>query len=76
MARGRRGERVQAILSSQEWMALEDFRQSRRMPSRTAAARELFRRGLAAEGFEVAAFSTESKWFDVVGPNAKAPNSE
>ena len=56
MARDKRGDRVQAFLSSQEWMVLEDFRHSRRMPSRTAAARELFRRGLAAEGFEVAAF--------------------
>ena len=74
MARDKRGDRVQAFLSSQEWMVLEDFRHSRRMPSRTAAARELFRRGLAAEGFEVAAFSTKSKGFDVV--SAKAPNSE
>jgi hypothetical protein len=76
MARGKRGDWVQAVLSSQEWIALEDFRYSRRMPSRTAAARELLRRGLAAEGFEVAAFSTKSKGFDVVGPSAKARDSE
>ena len=76
MARGKRGDKVQAFLSSQEWMSLEDFRHSRRMPSRTAAARELFRRGLAAEGFELAALSTKSKGFDVVSPSAKAPNSE
>jgi hypothetical protein len=76
MARGKRGDKVQAFLSNQEWMALEDFRHSRRMPSRTAAARELFRRGLAAEGFEVAALSTKSNGFYVVSPSAKAPNSE
>jgi hypothetical protein len=72
MARGNRGEWVQAVLSSQEWMALEDFRYSQRMPNRTAAARELLRRGLKAEGFEVAAFSTKSKGFDVGRPTAKA----
>jgi hypothetical protein len=76
MARGKRGDWVQTVLSNQEWMALEDFRYSRRMPSRTAAARELLRKGLAAEGFEVAAFSTKSKGFDVAGPSAKAPNNE
>jgi len=76
MTRGKRGDRVQAVLSNQEWVALEDFRYSRRMPSRPAAARELLRRGLAAEGFEVAAFSTKSKGLDVAGPSAKASNSD
>jgi hypothetical protein len=76
MARGKCGERVQAVLSSDEWTALEDFRYSRRMSSRTAAARDLLTRGLAAEGFEVAAFSTKYKGFDVVGPSAKARDSE
>jgi hypothetical protein len=76
MARNKSGDWVQAVLSNQEWMALEDFRYSRRMPSRTAAARELLRRGLAAEGFEVGAFSTKSQEFDVAGPSAKASNSE
>jgi hypothetical protein len=61
MARGKRSEWVQAVLSSQEWMALEEFRYSERIPNRTAAARELLRRGLKAEGFEVAAFSIKSK---------------
>jgi hypothetical protein len=61
MARGNRGAWVQAVLSSQEWITLEDFRYSQRMPNRTAAARELLRRGLKAEGFEVSAFSAKSK---------------
>ena len=52
------------------------FGYSRRSPSRTAAARGLLRRGLAAEGFEVEACSAKSKGFDLVGPSAKAPNSE
>ena len=75
MAKDKRAERVQAILSSQELMALEDFRYSQRMPSRTAAAREVLRRGLEAEGFEAAAFSIKSKGFEVISLTAKARNS-
>ena len=38
-----------------------------RMPSRAAAIRELLKRGLAAEGFEAAAFGTKSEEFGVIG---------
>ena len=37
------------------------------MPSRAAAVRELLKRGLAAEGFQVAAFGVKSEQFGVLG---------
>jgi hypothetical protein len=37
------------------------------MPSRAAAVRELLKRGLAAEGFEAAAFGSKSEEFGVSG---------
>lgn len=46
-----RGERLQIMLNEDELEALENWRFSRRMPSRAAAVRELLRRGLGAEGF-------------------------
>lgn len=45
-----RAERLQIMLSDDELKALDDWRFSRRMPSRAAAVRELLRRGLLAEG--------------------------
>ena len=44
-----RGERLQIMLATEELVLVDDFRFKRRMPSRAAAVRELFRRGLAAE---------------------------
>jgi hypothetical protein len=38
------------------------------MPSRAAAIRELLKRGLAAEGFEAAAFRSKSEEFGVIEP--------
>jgi hypothetical protein len=46
-----RGERLQIMLTEDELRLLDDWRFSRRMPSRASAVRELLRRGLAAEGF-------------------------
>lgn len=65
-----RGERLQIMLSAAELKVLDDFRFKIRMPSRAAAIRELLRRGLAAEGFEAAAFRSKSEEFGVLG---KAP---
>ena len=62
-----RGERLQIMLSGRELTVLDDFRFRRRMPSRAAAIRELLKRGLAAEGFESAAFGTKSEEFGVTG---------
>jgi hypothetical protein len=66
-----RGERLQVMVSAEELKALEDFRFRTRMPSRTAAIREILKRGLASEGFESAAFGTKSKEFGVVGKTPK-----
>ena len=46
-----RGERLQIMLTEDELRILDDWRFTRRMPSRAAAVRELLTRGLAAEGF-------------------------
>ena len=62
-----RGERLQIMLSADELTVLDDFRFKLRMPSRAAAIRELLKRGLAAEGFESAAFGTKSEEFGVIG---------
>ena len=62
-----RCERLQIMLSDEELKILDDFRFRHRMPSRAAAVRELLKRGLAAEGFEAAAFGTKSEDFGVVG---------
>lgn len=60
-----RGERLQIMLTEQELKALDDWRFSRRMPSRAAAVRELLKRGLAAEGFSLAAAGDQSSSFGV-----------
>ncbi len=62
-----RGERLQIMLSGEELKVLDDFRFKIRMPSRAAAVRELLKRGLAAEGFQVAAFGVKSEQFGVLG---------
>ena len=70
MAKHIRGERLQLMLTPEELTILDDFRYKTRMPSRASAVRELLKRGLAAEGFDAAAFGTKSEDFGVVG---KAP---
>jgi len=55
------------MLSGDELKALDDFRFKTRMPSRTAAVRELLKRGLAAEGFDAAQFGARSEDFGVTG---------
>ena len=62
-----RGERLQIMLSGEELTVLDDFRFRKRMPSRAAAIRELLKRGLAAEGFQAAAFGAKSEEFGVSG---------
>jgi hypothetical protein len=60
-----RGERLQIMLSPEELTVLDDFRFKFRMPSRAATVRELLKRGLAAEGFDQAAFGSKSSEFGV-----------
>ena len=47
-------KRLPVTLSLAEVKALDDWRFAKRMPNRAYALRELLRRGLAAEGFDVA----------------------
>ena len=62
-----RAERLQLMLTPEELTVLDDFRYRTRMPSRASAVRELLKRGLAAEGFDSAAFGSKSEDYGVVG---------
>lgn len=61
-----REERLQIMLTPQERKAIDDWRFDARMPSRAAAVRELLRRGLKGEGFDVADEDTKSSEFGVL----------
>ena len=65
-----RGERLQIMLNADELVLVDDFRFKKRMPSRASAVRELLKRGLAAEGFQLAAVGAKSSDYGVSG---KAP---
>jgi hypothetical protein len=65
-----REERLQIMLSAEELILVDDFRFKKRMPSRASAVRELLKRGLAAEGFSLAAVGAKSSDYGVAG---KAP---
>jgi hypothetical protein len=62
-----RGERLQIMLTAEELTALDDWRYSRRMPSRAAAVRELLRRGLSGEGYGLSD-GRKSRDFTVMEP--------
>ncbi len=68
MADMTRENRLQIMLSEAEWAALDDWRFARRMPSRAAAIRELLKRGLQAEGFDLAEGAAKSQDFGVIDP--------
>jgi hypothetical protein len=61
-----RPERLQIMLTSDELAALENWRFDKRMPSRSAAVRELLRRGLAADGFLTAEQGAKSQDFGIL----------
>jgi hypothetical protein len=61
-----RGERLQIMLTPGEISALDDWRFTKRMPSRASAVRELLKRGLQADGFALASSDTRSKDFGVI----------
>jgi metal-responsive CopG/Arc/MetJ family transcriptional regulator len=61
-----RGERLQIMLTEDELAAVDNWRFERRMPSRASAIRELLRRGLAAEGFDLADKHIKSKDFGII----------
>jgi hypothetical protein len=66
MEKNHRGERLQIMLTKEEIVSLDEWRFSRHMPSRAAAVRELLRRGLAAEGFQLADGDTKSSDYGVI----------
>jgi hypothetical protein len=72
MAERLRGERLQIMLTPEELELIDTFRFDKRMPSRAATVRELFKRGLAAEGFVTAPQGASSKDFGVNGKSPKA----
>ena len=65
-----REERLQIMLTAEELVLVDDFRFKKRMPSRASAVRELLKRGLTAEGFDLAAVGAKSSQYGVSG---KAP---
>ena len=66
-----REQRLQIMLTENELSAIDDWRFTRRMPTRAAAVRELLKRGLAAEGFANALAGEKSQDFGVVGEKAR-----
>jgi hypothetical protein len=61
-----RPERLQIMLTPEELTAIDDWRFTRRLPTRAAAVRELLRRGLAAEGKVLVGPRRASRSFGVV----------
>jgi hypothetical protein len=61
-----RGERLQIMLTPEEFAAVDDFSFKQRMPSRAAAVRELFRLGLASTGVLAASAGRKSSEFSVL----------
>jgi hypothetical protein len=58
-----RPERLQIMLNQAEVKMIDNWRFLKRMPSRASAVRELLRRGMSAEGFDVAEDGSRSKDF-------------
>ena len=66
MAELERPDRLQIMLTTDELAALENWRFEKRMPSRSAAVRELLRRGLSSDGFLTAEQGVKSQEFGVL----------
>ena len=71
-----RGERLQIMLTKEELEALDTWRFGKRMPSRAAAVRELLKRGLVAEGFDLAETGNKSEDFGVTGSSSASPTRD
>ena len=74
MAELERPQRLQIMLTDEELAALENWRFEKRMPSRSAAVRELLRRGLLSDGFLIAHAGVKSQDFGVISPDRPAGN--
>ena len=61
-----RAIRLQIMLDDDEVAAVEDWRFKKRMPSRASAVREIIRRGLVAEGFNLAPIGQKSSDYGVI----------
>jgi hypothetical protein len=61
-----RGERLQIMLTPAELAVVDDWRFTKRMPSRASAVRELLKRGLQADGFDLAKSETRSRDYGVI----------
>ncbi|MBW8908993.1 hypothetical protein AB6802_09320 [Mesorhizobium sp. RCC_202] len=70
-----RPQRLQIMLTDEELAALENWRFDKRMPSRSAAVRELLRRGLASDGFLTAETGSRSRDFGVLSSTADGESS-
>jgi hypothetical protein len=68
-----RAERLQIMLTEFELEAVDEWRFTRRMPSRASAIRELLKRGLAADGFMLADKRTRSKDFGLLAKQKRKP---
>ena len=71
-----RGERLQIMLTKGELDALDTWRFDKRMPSRAAAIRELLKRGLMAEGFNIVEGGSKSEDFGVTGTSSASPTRD
>ena len=71
-----RGERLQIMLTKEELEALDTWRFTKRMPSRAAAIRELLKRGLTAEGFNLVEIGSRSEDFGVTGSSSASPTRD
>ena len=76
MAALARGERLQIMLTEAELQAVDDWRFSRRMPSRVSAVRELLHRGLKAEGFSIAESGSKSQDFGLLAEEDVPPGNK
>jgi len=61
-----RESRLQIMLTEDELKVIDDWRFSRRMPTRASAVRELLKRGLIADGFTMALTGEKSQDFGVI----------
>ena len=58
-----RPERLQVMLNPAELKMIDNWRFLKRMPSRASEVRELLKRGLVSDGFELAEDGSHSKDF-------------
>ena len=65
------------MLDEDELAAIEDWRFQKHMPSRASAVREIIRRGLAAEGFQLANIGQKSAGYGIINtPSEERPTKK